>query len=56
MHVNSIGQTNPTGPATTNLHQIHHDRDFASVVELFNIPLRDPAAVTRNQRNFAPST
>ncbi|RLT05582.1 MAG: hypothetical protein DWI21_12585, partial [Planctomycetota bacterium] len=41
----------PTGPATTNLHQIHHDRDFASVVELFNIPLRDPAAVTRNQRN-----
>lgn len=51
VHVNSIGQTNPTGPATTNLHQIHHDRDFASVVELFNIPLRDPAAVTRNQRN-----
>ena len=51
VHLNSIGQTNPGFPVTTNLHQIHFDRDFASIVELFNIPLQGPAAVTRNQRN-----
>ncbi len=51
VHLNSIGQTNPGFPVTTNLHQIHFDRDVASIVELFNIPLQGPAAVTRMQRN-----
>ena len=51
VHLNSIGQTNTGFGATTNLHQIHFDRDFASIVELFNVPLHGPAAVTRMQRN-----
>ncbi len=49
-HRNTIGQTNALPPgATSNLFQAHFDRDFASVIELFNIPLRGPAAVTRSQ-------
>ena len=58
VHLNSIGQTNTQSPTSTNLHQIHHDRDYASVVELFNIPLRGPPAVTRIQRDSrrAPET
>ena len=38
---------NLNSPATTNLHQIHRDRDFASVIELFDIPLHGPDTVTR---------
>jgi hypothetical protein len=51
-HLNSIGRKNPSSPASTNLHQIHFDRDFASVTELFNIPLRSPVALTRIVRDM----
>lgn len=46
-HLNSIGQKNPSSPATSPLFQAHFDRDFASVIELFNVPLRGPGALTR---------
>lgn len=51
-HLNSIGRTNPSSPVGTNLHQIHFDRDFASVTELFNIPLRSPVGLTRIVRDM----
>ena len=45
----SISQNNSNSPTTTKLHQIHFDRDFASVLELFNIPLTGPNETTRVQ-------
>ncbi len=48
-HKNSIGQTNTISPASTLLFQPVFDRDFASVIELFQISLHGPGAVTRIQ-------
>lgn len=38
---------NSNSPATFNLFQPHFDRDFASVIELFDAPLEGPERLTR---------
>lgn len=43
---NTIGQKNEKSPAVFNYFQPHFDRDFASVIELFDIPLGGPVALT----------
>lgn len=52
-HLNSIGQNNATPVIAFPLHLSHFDRDYASVVELFNVPLYGPGASTRNDSVFA---
>jgi hypothetical protein len=42
---NSINTTNTNSPATFTLLQPHFDRDFASVIELFLLPVRAPRDV-----------
>lgn len=46
-HRNSIGRNNATGATSFSLFQPHFDRDFASVVELFDVPLEGPNLLTR---------
>ena len=48
-HLNSIGQVNSMSPTNTSLFQPIFDRDFASAIELFEISLSGPGAVTRVQ-------
>ncbi|MBI1311357.1 hypothetical protein GC176_08625 [bacterium] len=43
----TIEGRNVTGPTTYSLLQPHFDRDFASPVELFLVPLRSPKELTR---------
>ncbi len=45
---NTLGQDNSNSPATFNLLFQHYDRDFASVIELFDIPLTAPETITRH--------
>lgn len=44
--LNSIGTENTNSPATFDRWQPHFDRPFASLVELFNIPIYGPHDVT----------
>ncbi len=45
--LNSIGAENTNSPTTFDRWQPHFDRPFASLVELFNIPVYAPHDVTR---------
>lgn len=56
-HINSIGQENASPTPTYKLPLVHFDRDFASVIELFEVPLFGPGALTRltNWSRLAPS-
>ena len=62
VHKNTIGQNNSNSPPTFNLFHAHFDRDFASIVELFQIPLRGANGLTRSIVNarrpasLAPTT
>ena len=47
-HPNSLTLNNTTSPAVLQLFHPHFDRDFASVVEHFELPLCGPAATTQN--------
>ena len=44
---NTIGQVNEVSAAPWNLHQNHPDRDFASVGDLFSIPIIGPELITQ---------
>ena len=39
---NSLGQDNDSGILPHTLYQPHYDRDFSSIIELFNVPLWGP--------------
>lgn len=44
---NSVAALNTNSPATFTQIQLHHDRDFASPVDLLSVPLYGPDQVTR---------
>lgn len=44
---NSVAAVNSNSPATFSQIQLHFDRDFASPVDLFSVPLYGPDQVTR---------
>jgi len=44
---NSLSRNNSNSPAQFNRYQAHFDRDFASIVELFLLPLHGPDQLTR---------
>lgn len=44
---NTLTLKNSNSPGRFTLFQPHFDRDFASVIELFDIPLEDPDLLTR---------
>lgn len=48
---NTLAGLNSNSPAAFNLFESHFDRDFASVIELFQIPLRGPTIHTREVVN-----
>lgn len=45
---NSVNAINSSSPGTFDLLQPHFDRDFASIIELLLLPVREPRQLTRS--------